>query len=114
MSGFSCASRQEGDTVILDVSGEIDLAVADTLTDQAGAWIAPSRRLVLDCSGITFLDSTGLSALLTIQNAAADHRAGFALANLSDPVARVLELSGTLAVFTIIDDPAPQLTDTAA
>ena len=55
------------------LSGEIDIASADALRN-AGARavdsLGPSDRLDVDLSGVTFIDSSGLGALVSIRNAA--------------------------------------------
>src|SRR4051794_4128420 len=48
------------------IHGELDLATAATLTEVLIDLAAPGRRRVrCDFSGVSFLDSTGIRALLT-------------------------------------------------
>ena len=49
----------------LRVSGEIDMASAGTLLDAiVSAEVPPGGRITLDLSGVAFMDSAGLSALV--------------------------------------------------
>lgn len=52
--------------LIVRVAGELDVRTAAAFRDQVDEWFLASdhRRLVLNLSRVTFLDSTGLGALL--------------------------------------------------
>jgi anti-anti-sigma factor len=50
----------------LVVSGEIDLASADDFLDAAVSMADPNGEVVLDVSGLAFIDSVGLRAILTL------------------------------------------------
>jgi anti-anti-sigma factor len=62
------------------------------------------RRVTLDLRGLSFMDSTGVRMLL--EAAAASRRDGFAFAVVrgNPDVMRVLEVSGILDHFVIVDD----------
>jgi anti-sigma B factor antagonist len=85
------------------VSGEVDVSVADQLRvagEQAIA--APDcAGLIIELDAVTFLDSTGLGALVALRNAALDSDVAFELRGVPDPVRRILELTGMDAVFDI-------------
>jgi anti-sigma B factor antagonist len=72
----------------LEVEGELDLAVADDLKEQIAA--AHGRPVLLDLSACTFIDSTGIAAVLLTR------RSGglVAVHSPSAQVLRVLEVSG--------------------
>jgi anti-sigma B factor antagonist len=97
-------SHREGDTLLVVLSGELDLASAPDLERelQAGEQIAPTR-LVIDLSGLGFMDSTGLQALLRARERA--NEAGYALSLRRGPhqVQRVFELTKTVDAFTFDD-----------
>ena len=82
------------DYAVVTVSGEVDLESASELGEHAlGALRDVSPRLVLDMSGVTFMDSTGLKVLLSLQ-----HRTELAGGSLdlccSRAVMRVITLTG--------------------
>jgi anti-anti-sigma factor len=92
--------------VVLMVRGDVDLAASDRLWKEINSRLVPAAHVVIDCSGITFLDSMGLRALIRAAAAAdevADAR--FALAAPTQPVSRVLDLSGTVDLFVILPEP---------
>ena len=76
--------------------GDIDVA---TVEAQRGDWLAAvderrPRRLVIDMSDVTFLDSTGLGAIVALQRRQRAHGGMVAITNAAPPVARVLQLTG--------------------
>jgi anti-sigma B factor antagonist len=78
------------------VSGEIDPATAPALAGELRALIftgAP-RELVVDLSGVTFIDSTGLRAVIDIHNLMRDRGGVLVLENLSGKARRLLEITG--------------------
>jgi anti-anti-sigma factor len=70
---FSVSSLEDGPTrVVLKMEGELDMLARDHLV--AAGQLALSQpqcaELVLDMSGISFLDSTGISGLITVRHSA--------------------------------------------
>lgn len=55
-------NRAEESTVTL--GGALDMASAPQLEDALASLCSDSKRTTLDCSGLTFCDSAGLSALI--------------------------------------------------
>jgi stage II sporulation protein AA (anti-sigma F factor antagonist) len=55
-----------GGTLVVRVAGELDLHTAEEFRRTVDAWWseAGTRRLLLNLSRVTFLDSTGLGAVL--------------------------------------------------
>lgn len=105
MESFSCQVYEAGDTVVVAVAGDIDLSTAGRLAGTATPQLTPGARVVLDCSGITFMDSSGLSTLLRLRLHAGDTGAALALAAVPPHMARVLDLSETMSMFEILDTP---------
>jgi anti-sigma B factor antagonist len=85
----------------LVVTGEVDLATADVLREAGVAALTPFVGTVrIDLAGVTFIDSTGLAALMTINNKA-EHTHTIILENPSRKVRRILALTGLDRVFVI-------------
>jgi anti-sigma B factor antagonist len=60
--------RIEPSSVILAVRGELDIATAPRLREElVGAIAAGARRLVVDLSAVTFLDSVSLATLISVR-----------------------------------------------
>lgn len=90
--------------VVVAPFGEHDLATADAIREEIAA--DPGRPLVVDLSGVSFLDSSVLGVLVEAQRQAADRRRGFAIVLGPEPaetVRRVLEITGLLRKLPIHD-----------
>ncbi len=88
----------------LVITGEVDLACVDELRDQLHAITsAPLGTGVVDLSGVTFLDSSGLGVLIAAKKHAVAANADLALAAPSPPCRKVLEISGADQYFEIRD-----------
>jgi anti-sigma B factor antagonist len=85
--------------MVLRVTGSIDLQTRSQLLDAGRAAMAKQpSAVVLDLSGVSFIDSTGIGALVEIGHAAADDSdndaGGLILRNPSPRVIRILDISG--------------------
>lgn len=105
--GFTCGTlgSRDGMTVVWAI-GEVDLAVAARLGAEIETHLVPGAAVVLDCAGITFMDSFGLQVLVRAARVADEVEADFSLVTTPAPVRRVLELSGLSGGFTIYDNLA--------
>jgi anti-sigma B factor antagonist len=107
--GVSAGSIVEQPTAPqLVLSGEIDVAVAAELR-AAGARVVEAldadARLEIDLGAVTFIDSSGVGALVAIRNLADARRLPLALAHPSPKFVRFLELTGLREHFTLLPEP---------
>lgn len=100
---FSCTARQADGHVVLTVLGDVDLAAHARFQAEAEPWAAPPNHLIVDCSGVTFLDSMGLRVLVQLRRMVTEDGRDFVLRAPSPAVLRVLELAGVENLFTIVD-----------
>jgi anti-sigma B factor antagonist len=83
--------REEPATVVVRVTGEVDMSNAATLQEVLDeATSVDVERLVFDLAGLEFIDSSGLAVLL----AAAQKVPSVQLRNPSAIVRRVVEVTG--------------------
>jgi len=89
-------------TTTLVISGEIDLACADELREQLYAITATgSSTGVVDLSGVTFLDSSGLGVLIAAKKRAVATDTDLVLDHPSAACRSVLSVSGADQFFEI-------------
>ncbi|MFE0644076.1 STAS domain-containing protein [Streptomyces sp. NPDC058877] len=94
--------RDVGESVLLTPVGELDHHTAELLRDPMdGALDTGRSRLVVDCSGLEFCDSTGLNVLLGARLRATAGGGGVHLVGMRPAVARVFHITGADAVFTV-------------
>ncbi|MFF9865009.1 STAS domain-containing protein [Streptomyces sp. NPDC013953] len=101
---LSVGVRTEGRSEVVTPVGELDHHTADLLREPLEAALEKGRsRLVVDCSQLAFCDSTGLNVLLGARLKAEAAGGGVHLAGMQPVVARVFEITGAEAVFTVHD-----------
>lgn len=103
MPAFRADLRPDADDRdVLAIEGDIDLATAQHLVEAATPLLSQEgdRPLLLDLAGVTFLDSTGIGALLELRNQALVRERDTEIVAMSGLVERVLELAGLSDLFT--------------
>ena len=104
--------REEGSSAVVTVVGELDHHTADLLRESLDESLAKGfSRLVVDCGRLDFCDSTGLNVLLGARLKAEAAGGGVHLVAMQPVVARVFEITGADAVFTVHDSLASALPD---
>lgn len=97
--------RHQGPSAVVTPEGELDHDTAEALSEPLEQCVADGySRLVVDCSGLEFCDSTGLNVLLGARLRAEAAGGGVHLAGMTPVVARVFEITGAEAVFTVHPD----------
>jgi anti-sigma B factor antagonist len=82
-----------GDSVAIRVKGELDLAATHGLT-EAITGAKDRGRITLDLSGVTFLDSSAIGALVACGREVSEAGSRLEIGPRSDIVTRVLEITG--------------------
>ena len=101
---FSISTSVRGDVLVVTVSGEVDLTTAPELTRAIHLTSAHTSRLVADLAGVTFLDSSGLNALVRGSRALEERGVGFrVVAGPDGPVRRLLDLTQLLDLLHVVD-----------
>jgi len=92
---FQVTDRQEGGTVVISLTGEMDYVVEHRVRDSVLTLSSTPEidSIVVDASAVTFIDPSGIRALLIARKAAAELNLGFRLVT-NDRVLRVLALCG--------------------
>ena len=96
-------TTSQGETAVIALAGELDLAGAGTLERELGALAADA--LVVDLRGLEFMDSSGLRAIaLAAQRARAAGRR-FALIPGAAEVMRVFDITRMRERLEFVSDP---------
>ena len=81
-------------------SGEVDLAGAPVLADEVDALaLGPGHRVVLDLSGVDFMDSSGLHVLVRLHRRVEEVGGELSVRDPSPQVRHLLELTGLLPLL---------------
>ncbi len=89
--------------ITVSVHGEVDLHNADELTGVllAAAGAAAPHCLRVDLADVPFVDSMGISALITAYQHAGTLGAGFRVVDVGSRVRRILAITGLLDLFGV-------------
>jgi len=88
---FSLRVSEDNGIAIVSLSGELDLWEEDHVRDEISA--IHSGNIVLDLAELTFLDASGLSAILTARRAVTGRGSRFAIRGAQGMVRRVFEVT---------------------
>lgn len=92
--------------VCLRVAGELDLATAEELGRTLAQALDSNDAVVLDLSEVTFIDSTGLAAIIAAVNRANGNGAVLQIATpLPNQPHRLLELTGVMSRLSFTPVP---------
>ncbi|MEV7417402.1 STAS domain-containing protein [Streptomyces sp. NPDC089919] len=102
---FAVEVRPREGVVVLLLSGELDHDTVGPLRAALDTALTGARpRLVVDCAGLRFCDSTGLNALLRARLAAEAAGGRLEVSGLPPVVRRLFRLTGADEVFAVHPD----------
>ena len=111
MSTLSLTLRSEADgVVVISPQGEIDADSVHEIKDAFSGLLATGQpsAVEFDLTAVTFIDSVGISALVSCYHAAAASGVGMRVTNPTEYVHRVLYVSGLLGLFGAPARPQPR------
>ena len=87
----------DGDVALLRIAGEIDTSTVDMISDAAQKAVqAGADTLILDMSAVTFMDSSGIGAIIALQA-----NAMVRMRKPSQIVERLIATTGLTEVFEV-------------
>jgi anti-anti-sigma factor len=86
---FQVSLEEHGRVAVVRVQGEVDTATAPRMGEVVDAQLAAKRRVVLDLSGVDFMDLHGLAVIM---RATRRDRTRFNVARPAPCVLRLLDL----------------------
>jgi len=90
----------EDDVCTLEIRGDLDIAVSGLLRQELDELLGLGlARLDVDVSGVLFMDSSALSALVQANETAREHHQQFNLLRPSPACTKVLTITGLDRVF---------------
>jgi anti-sigma B factor antagonist len=107
MDAFTVTDSTAGAQGVLRLCGEFDIAGADDVVTAAVALLdgRSVTELVLDLSGVTFIDSTGIGTLVAVRNLAREARVTTRLQDPRPGVASLLALTAVDRLFEGDQEP---------
>lgn len=102
---FATRVEQESDAIVIYVSGDIDVVSCERLRDVIEPNLGPRQTIILDLSGVEFMDSSSMHVLVHARGALTADGGSLKLRNPSVAAHRLLTLAGAEA---FLDDDAEQ------
>lgn len=96
--------RHEGQTTVVALTGELDLASSHMLEEQLAA-AGDTELVIVDLRELEFIDSTGLSVLVKAHQEAQEAGRRFGVVRGNAQVQRLLGLTGLAERLTVADAP---------
>ena len=91
--GFSVKAWRNGTTVMVVLSGELDMH-SSKLLDQEMDGLSEAPVVEVDAGAITFVDSAGLRSLLMARKAATARGSEVRFVAVSEQLARIVQMAG--------------------
>jgi anti-anti-sigma factor len=100
MNGLTVTTRQHADSTVITVAGEMDLDSCPALEGATLSIPLAGKTLHLEMSGVSFMDSVGLTLLLKLRRRVLAEGGRLLLTGLQSQPASVLRLTETDTLLT--------------
>ena len=103
---LSVSVREQDQSIVIELDGELDLGSSPQLA-QALEQVMRNQPplLVIDLAKLRFTDMAGLRVLMGAQEESDRAGGRLVLANVPDPVRRLMKLARLNGIFTILENP---------
>jgi len=102
--GLSTETLQDGADAVVSLEGEVDLYTAPELKQELHRLVGEgAKRIVIDMTATTFIDSTTLGVLLSVVKRVRPEGGAVVLVCPDRNVKRIFEITLLDRVFTIVD-----------
>ena len=106
----ACPMPRKDRPNVLPLEGEIDLHVSPNVTASLRMMIEKKpKQLIVDLSRVTYIDSSGLAALIEGMQNVEQYGGKFMLAGLQETIRTIFEIARLDQVFQIFPDVAAAL-----
>ena len=105
MHAWAASDADQNGSAVVVLEGELDLAAADELEVRLIAAVRRAKTDVrVDVSKVTFLDSSGMRALIRALQSAHHEGKGLRVVGANGLGRRVFDIAGVSSMFGITDD----------
>src|SRR3954451_21975229 len=96
--------------IVVEVRGEIDAVTGDRFFQAVQAAADPHRRLIIDLTHVTFMDSSGLATLVRVYRSLGQVRESITIRGANRATRKLLKITGVDRLVSVDDrvpPPAP-------
>ncbi len=102
---MNLTSEVKQDHLVITVEGRLDTTQSDSFEKQVGETLQDDhKKVVLDCSGLNYISSSGLRVFLILQKKMAAEGGALKICNLQPSIKEIFDMSGFSMIFSIYDD----------
>lgn len=99
---FGVVTRQAGAYTVVEVTGEFDVYTAPVLEESLGDLVdGGQRNIVVDLTGVTFMDSTGLGLLIKALKWTREQDGSLRIVANTEKVLKVFRVTGLDTVLSL-------------
>lgn len=98
---MECSVKKEGAFSVVELKGEVDLHYSPQARKEILHQLKQSNNVLIDLSGVTYIDSSGVASLVEGFQVAKSSKLKFGLVGVSDAAMQVLHLARLDQVFPI-------------
>lgn len=98
------AALLSGGLALVRCHGKLVAGVTDILYQEVSRLIPNSKRVVLDLTDLTYMDSMGLGSVVRLYVSAKSAGCDLRLINLGPRIRQLLRISNLLSVFAAIEE----------
>ena len=93
---------KNGDQLIAKFAGRLDTPAAVLTTEDVKPLMeAQNKEIILDCTELEYISSSGLRIFLSIRKEAAAHGSKVIVRNINDDIRQVFMMTGFISLFEI-------------
>ncbi len=93
---------ENGNQLIAKFSGRLDTAAAvQTAEDVKPLLEAENKEIILDCTALEYISSSGLRIFLSVRKEAATHGSKVVVRNINADIRQVFMMTGFISLFEI-------------
>ena len=106
MLNFDVATAKDGESALVTFTGDLDIQVAKVAAEAVERVEAegPPELLVIDLSGLSFMDSSGMAVIAAAHARALEEGRRFVIVNPKGGVRRAFEVSGLDKAIETVDE----------
>ena len=94
--------QEDGNQLIATLAGRLDTAAAVATAEAVKPLLAAQgKEIILDCSGLEYISSSGLRIFLSIRKEAAAHGSKVIVRSINADIRQVFMMTGFISLFEI-------------
>lgn len=101
-SGLSIKEQEHETHILIDIEGEVDIFTCQQLKDTLYQVVEKyGKDLVMDCSGLNYIDSTGLGVFVAVLKKVRQIERDITIINIKDSILKLFLITNLDSLFNI-------------